>query len=67
MNPRLIGKVVSWKEELISQNGRRTFMRNNQGIHLGDIGLVVSQSVTELQVLIKNQVVFFHISEIEEV
>jgi len=40
-------------------------MRSNQGIQLGDIGLVVSQSVTELQVLIKDQVVFFHTAEVE--
>jgi len=40
-------------------------MRSNQGIYLGDVGLVVSQSVTELQVLVKDQVVFFHISEVE--
>ena len=64
MNPRLIGKVVSWKKELISRAGL-TFMRNNQGIHLGDVGIVVSQNVTELQILVKDQVVFFHISEVE--
>jgi len=63
-NPRLVGKVVCWKKELISRAGR-TFMRSNQGIYLGDVGLVVSQSVTELQVLVKDQVVFFHISEVE--
>ena len=64
MNPRLVGKVVCWKKELISRAGL-TFMRSNQGIHLGDAGLVVSQSVTELQVLVKDQVAFFHISEVE--
>ena len=66
MNPRLVGKVVCWKKELISRAGL-AFMRSNQGINLGDIGLVVSQSVTELQILIKNQIMFFHIEEIEEV
>ena len=64
MNPRLVGKMVCWNTELISRAGL-AFMRANQGIHLGDIGLVVSQSVTELQVLIKDQVAFFHISEVE--
>ena len=64
MHPRLIGKVVCWNKELISRAGL-AFMRANQGISLGDIGLVVSQSVTELQVLMQDQVVFFHISEVE--
>ena len=64
MNQRLVGKVVCWKKELISRAGL-AFMRSNQGIQLGDIGLVVSQSVTELQVLIKDQVAFFHIMEVE--
>ena len=64
MNPRLVGKIVCWEKELISRAGL-TFMRSNQGIYLGDIGLVISQSVTELQVLVKDQVAFFHISEVE--
>ena len=64
MNQRLVGKVVCWKKELISRTGL-AFMRSNQGIQLGDIGLVVSQSVTELQVLLKDQVAFFHIMEVE--
>ena len=64
MNPRLVGKMVCWNNELFSPTGL-ALTRANQGIHLGDIGLVVSQSVTELQILIKDQVVFFHISEVE--
>ena len=64
MNSRLVGKVVCWNKELISQPGL-AFMRSNLGIHLGDIGLVVSQSVTELRILMKDQVTFFHISEVE--
>ena len=62
-NPRLVSKVVCYQKELISGGG--AFERLKQGIQLGDIGLVVSQSVTELQVLVKNQVAFFHISEVE--
>ena len=64
MNPLFKGCMVRWEKELISQPGL-AFMRSNLGIHLGDIGLVVSQSVTELQVLMKDQVTFFHISEVE--
>ena len=64
MNPRLVGKAVCWKKKLISRSGLN-FMRSNQGIHLGDVGIVVSQSVTELQILVKDQVAFFHISEVE--
>jgi len=58
------GCVVCWKKELISRAGL-TFMRSNQGIQLGDIGLVVSQNVTELEVLIKDRVIFFHTAEVE--
>ena len=66
MTSRLVGKVVCWKKELISRAGL-TFIRSNQGIHLGDVGLVVSQSVTELEVLMKDQLVFFHTIEVEVV
>jgi hypothetical protein len=41
------------------------FVRANQGIRLGDVGLVVSQNVAELEILIKDQFVRFHISEVE--
>ncbi len=64
MNPRLTGKMVCWKKDVCRTESQRS-VRANQGIHLGDIGLVVSQSVTELQVLLKDQVVFFHTSEVE--
>ena len=64
MESRLVGKVVCWAKELTTRP-TRSFIRANQGIHIGDIGLVVSQSVTELQILVKDQVVFFHISEVE--
>ena len=64
MNPLLVGKVVCWKKELTTRP-TRSFIRANQGIRLGDVGLVVSQNVTELQILIKDQLVFFHIMEVE--
>ena len=64
MNPRLVGKAVCWKKDVCRTESQR-LARATQGIQLGDIGLVVSQSVTELQVLVKDQVAFFHISEVE--
>ena len=67
MNPdsrRLVGKIVCWEKEL-THRPAHTFVRANQGIRLGDVGLVVSQNVAELEILIKDQFVRFHISEVE--
>ena len=64
MNPLLVGQVVCWKKEVTTRPSRN-FVRANQGIRLGDVGLVVSQSVTELEVLMKDQLVFFHTIEVE--
>ena len=66
MNPLMTGRMVCWKKEVTSRPSLN-FIRANQGIRLGDVGLVVSQSVTELQVLIKDQIVFFHTMEVEVV
>ena len=62
-NPRLVGKVVYWKKR-ISRGRYGDYTRMNQGIQLGDAGLVVSQSITELEVLTKDRVMFFHIAEV---
>jgi len=64
MNLSMVGKVVCWIQEIPrGRYGDRA--RMNQGIRLGDVGLVVSQSVTELEVLIKDRIMFFHIAEVE--
>ena len=60
------GKVVCWVREIPrGRYGDRE--RMNHGIRLGDVGLVVNQSVTELEVLIKDRIMFFHIAEVEAV
>jgi hypothetical protein len=66
MSTRWPGQVICWKKK-ISRGRYGDCARMNQGIRLGDAGLVVSQSVTELEVLIKDRIMFFHIAEVEVV
>ena len=40
-------------------------IRNSRGIHLGDTGLVISQNVTELHVLINGRMEYFQTSEVD--
>jgi len=61
------GCAVVWNR---APRGARLSMqriRNSRGIYLGDAGLVVSQNVTELHVLINGRLEYFQTSEVDVV
>ena len=66
MNPLLRGSMVRWTKDSSFRPGW-AYMRKNQGVRLGDVGLVVSQNVRELEVLIKGDIHWFHSGEVSVV
>lgn len=63
-NPLLKGRAVRWKG---TASPAMQLVRKNQKISVGDVGLVVSQNVTELYVLIKGRFEYFQIGEVEAI